>query len=193
MDLVSSLIHQSFSPKEADIYLACLQLKQANASTIARVSGHNRSTTYSILKELQSKGYITAIDKNSILSYSATPPEAIARQLEEKFHQFKELLPAFSSFAEKFGIAPRVEFFEGKDNIMTMYDDLLHSTTEIRALLGTSQFPDYITKYLTTTFFPTKIARNISSKTIISDTPSNRDHLPHTINDGKKRERKTIP
>ncbi|MDR0860537.1 MAG: hypothetical protein LBO09_06265 [Candidatus Peribacteria bacterium] len=55
MELIDLLIKNNFSEKEAKTYLACLQLKIANISTIARFTGEKRSTTYNIIKELQKK------------------------------------------------------------------------------------------------------------------------------------------
>jgi DNA-binding MarR family transcriptional regulator len=64
MELLNLLIKNHFSEKEAKVYLACLQLKIANVSTIARFTGEKRSTIYNIIKELQKKGIINEIDKN---------------------------------------------------------------------------------------------------------------------------------
>lgn len=55
MELINLLMKNNFSEKEAKIYLACLQLKIASASTIARYTQEKRSTTYSVIKELQKK------------------------------------------------------------------------------------------------------------------------------------------
>lgn len=177
MSLVDLLIKNNFSEKEAKIYLTCLQLKIANASTIARFAKEKRSTTYSIIKELQKKWLINEIDKNKIASYSAVPPEHIAKKLELQYNDFKDLLPAFSAFTEKFGIAPKVQFFEWFDGIKTIYEDILLSQVEICAFLGTSQFPKFIASYLEKNFFPTKIQKNVFSRTLLSDTLNNRKKL----------------
>lgn len=187
MSLVDLLIKNNFSEKEAKIYLTCLQLKIANASTIARFAKEKRSTTYSIIKELQKKWLINEIDKNKIASYSAVPPEHIAKKLELQLNDFKDLLPAFSAFTEKFGIAPKVQFFEWFDGIKTIYEDILLSQVEICAFLGTSRFPKFIATYLEKTFFPTKIKNNVFSRTLLSDTQFNRKKLK-TIQ-GKKYKR----
>jgi sugar-specific transcriptional regulator TrmB len=55
MELIDLLIANNFSEKEAKTYLACLELKTANASTISRYTKEKRSTTYSVIKELQKK------------------------------------------------------------------------------------------------------------------------------------------
>ncbi|MDR2540218.1 MAG: hypothetical protein LBD11_00085 [Candidatus Peribacteria bacterium] len=174
MELLDLLIKNSFSEKEAKIYLACLQLKIANASTIARFSGEKRSTTYSILKELQKKGVINEIDKNKIASYSAVPPETIVKKLETQVADFKELLPAFSAFTEKFGIAPKVQFFEGSEGLLEIYNDTISSQVEICVLIGTASYPKYANEYLNSVFLPQKLKNQIFSRVILSDSEQNR-------------------
>lgn len=177
MSLISLLIKNNFSEKEAKIYLACLQLKIANVSTISRFAGEKRSTTYSVIKELKKKWIINEIDKNKIASYSAVSPENIAQKLEDQFADFKALLPAFSAFTEKFWIAPKIQFFEGLDWIKTIYDDILLSQVEICAFLWTSDFPKFISSYLEKIFFPEKIKRKVFSRTMLSDNIINRKNL----------------
>ncbi|MDR3168791.1 MAG: hypothetical protein LBU27_03380 [Candidatus Peribacteria bacterium] len=72
---------------------------------------------------------------------------------------FKELLPAFSAFTEKRGIAPKVQFFEGIPGIIDIYHNILNSQVDICSFLGTADFPPQIQKYLKTIFFPTKLEK----------------------------------
>ena len=188
MDLNSLLIQNGFSQREAKIYLTCLEYKAVNVATIARVTNEKRSTIYSVIKELQKKGLINAIEKNKIAMYTAIPPDHIANQLKNKYEQFKELLPAFSALTEKFGIAPKVEFYEWLDSIREIYDQILDSQVEIDAFLGTSHFPKAIQKHLEKKFFPKKIEKNIHSRTLLSDTPTNKKALRNTDWDIYKRE-----
>lgn len=190
MELIDLLIKNNFSEKEAKIYLACLQLKIANVSTIARFAQEKRSTTYSIIKELQKKGMVNEIDKNKIAAYSAVPPENIAQKLEVQFIDFKNLLPAFSAFTEKFWVAPKVQFFEWLEGIKTIYDDILLSQVEVCAFLWTSDFPKFISSYLENKFFPEKIEKNIFSKTLLSDNVNNRKQIQKVQWKKYKRERK---
>lgn len=192
MDLNSLLIQNGFSQREAKIYLTCLEYKAVNVATIARVTNEKRSTIYSVIKELQKKGLINAIEKNKIAMYTAISPDHIANQLKNKYEQFKELLPAFSALTEKFGIAPKVEFYEWLDSIREIYDQILDSQVEIDAFLGTSQFPKTIQKYLAKTFFPRKIQKNIYTRTLLSDTPVNQKSLRNVAWDIYKREWKIV-
>ena len=141
MELTDLLIQNHFSEKEAKIYLACLQLKSATIGTIARFTEEKRSTTYNIIKELQEKGIINEIDKNKIATYSAVPPEYFVNKLEEQIKTFKEFLPAFSAFTEKFGIAPKVQYFEGKEGLSEAYLSVLDSQVDLCGFVGGIDFP----------------------------------------------------
>lgn len=190
MELIDLLIKNNFSEKEAKVYLSCLELKIANASTIARYSKEKRSTVYSILKELKKKWIINEINKNKIAAYSAVSPDHIAKKLEDNFKNFQSLLPAFSAFTEKFGISPKVEFFEWLEWIKNIYDDILSSQVEICAFLWTSQFPKFISNYLETKFFPEKIKNKIFSRTLLSDNSINRKNIKKIASKKYKKERR---
>ncbi|MDR0369119.1 MAG: helix-turn-helix domain-containing protein [Candidatus Peribacteria bacterium] len=177
MNLTELLMQHHFSEKEAKIYLATLQLKTANISTIARVTGEKRSTTYNVVKELQKKGIINEIDKNNIASYSAIPPDFFLSKLEEQVKTFKECLPAFSAFTEKFGIAPRVEYFEGRNGLLDTYASILKSNVDICCFVGTIDFQGFLSDYLYNKFLPEKLEKKVYSKVIISDTSKNRKLL----------------
>lgn len=112
IELLKLLKNYDFSEKEAKVYLAILSLKSGTIAAIVRKSGEKRSTVYSIVKELQRKGYVSEIDKNKVLSYMPIQPENILKIFEDRTANFKALLPLFSAFTEKEGVAPKVEFFE---------------------------------------------------------------------------------
>ena len=174
MELNDLLIQNNFSEKEAKVYLTCLQLKSASISTIARLTGEKRSTTYNIVKELQKKGIINEINKNKIAVYSAVSPEYFINKLEEQLKTFKDCLPAFSAFTEKFGIAPKVQFFEGIEGLLNASHQMLISQVDVCCFFGSIDFQETISKYLDQKRLPEKKERNIYSKVIISDTPQNR-------------------
>lgn len=135
MDLLQALEQYDFSEKEAKVYLAIISMKSGTIAAIVRKCGEKRSTVYSIVKELQRKGYVSEIDKNKVLSYSALSPDNILKVLEDRSAQFKALLPLFSAYTEKEGVAPKVEFYEGNEGIKTMYDDVLGSEVPVLAFL----------------------------------------------------------
>lgn len=136
MELSQTLTQYGFSEKEAKVYLAILSMKSGTIAAIVRKCGEKRSTVYSIVKELQRKGFVGEIDKNKVLSYIAVSPDHIMKLLENRFTEFKAILPLFSAYTEKEGVLPKVEFFEGFEGIKSMYGNyLLTSETIVQAFL----------------------------------------------------------
>jgi translation elongation factor EF-4 len=77
---------------------------------------------------------------------------------------------------------------------MEVYNDNLVSQVDILAFLGTETFPKHISEYIASTFLPKKLHKNIFSKTILSDTSTNKKLLKNQKSQLKKlnRERKIV-
>ena len=125
------------SGKEAKVYLAILELGQAPAAEIAAHGGVNRATTYVILEELRHKGLISSFEKGKKTVFAAEPPERLfslfemeKRRLEENFLGLKKILPDLEKLYEIRGERPKVRFFEGKNGIVSIREDVLKTKTK---------------------------------------------------------------
>lgn len=98
--------------KEANVYIACLELGSAPASTIARRLGENRVTTYSNLKNLIKKGIAMTVEKKKTTYYSSISPKQFLRKMEDRCAFFKEKLPEFMAFEGKYDNKPKIQYFE---------------------------------------------------------------------------------
>lgn len=171
--LLLTLQQYWLSEKEAKVYLTTLQLGSAPGSSIARNSGENRATVYTVLKELQKKWIANEVKKGNMTYFSVITPELLLRELEDKYTSFKEKLPEFLVLAEKFGNKPKVQFFEGIEGVKKMYEDLLTSKTEILSFLGIEHSNKELIHYLSRDFLVRRIKSDIHAKVILSDTPAN--------------------
>ena len=124
------------SEKEAKVYLAVLELGQAPAAEIAVHSGVNRATTYVILEELRRKGLASSFEKGKKTIFAAEAPERLSnlfeiekKRLEENFSDLKKILPELDKLYEIRGERPKVRFFEGKDGIASIREDILKTKT----------------------------------------------------------------
>lgn len=111
-DLIILLQEHWFSSNEAQIYLTALSLGVNPASSIARVAGINRITTYGILKDLQKRWIVTETIKNNVQQYGVLSPDLLLKKTEEHYERFKTKLPEMLAFSQKFGNKPKVEFYE---------------------------------------------------------------------------------
>lgn len=184
----SLLVSLGLSEKEADVYLALLELGKATVSHIGRKTGINRTTVYSIVDSLSGKGLVSISGKEPKEEYAAEAPDNLIEFLKEKHERAKariqktetdiekagELLPYLKSI-HRVENRPHVRFYDGTDGLKYVYEDTLASNTEgvIRAF---ASFEDMEASL--GTFYPTYIKRRakskISSRGIVPSTPESR-------------------
>lgn len=130
MKLHGILCDIGLTNKEADVYLAALELGPSPAADIALRAKLNRVTTYDILGKLIHKGFISTHTQKKIKVFAATDPDMVKRDVEHKFHSLREALPDLRRLHGKTS-HPRVLYYEGLDGIKRVYNDTLTARTEI--------------------------------------------------------------
>lgn len=90
-----------FTPKEAKIYLAALELNNAPASSIARRASENRVTAYTILKDLCKRGIVNEITKNRVKYYTALEPEQLLNLQKQRIKKLESSLPELLAMGNK--------------------------------------------------------------------------------------------
>lgn len=130
----NELKNLGLSDKEAKVYLASLELGPETMLKIARTAGVNRPTTYVQVESLVKKGLMSSFVKGKKRYFSAEPPErllglveVVRKDFEEKEKSFKNILPELQSIFNVAGERPRVRFYEGKEGIKSIQEDILKS------------------------------------------------------------------
>jgi sugar-specific transcriptional regulator TrmB len=155
--LYKNLISIGFSEKEANVYLALLELGKRTVSAIARTAGINRTTTYDILESLIVKGLVSISGKEPLQEYVAESPEKIIelmqkqlRKKQEELLEAQKLIPELKSI-HNVNDRPRVRFYEGKQGLIDVYEDTLTSHEPLRAYANFEDMhkalPDYFPSY----------------------------------------------
>lgn len=113
-----------FSQKESDLYLAILQQGKVTPTDLAKITGINRTTVYSVAKELIKKG-VVAEDlggKNSYLV--ARPPQDLAqivkkdeKKLEIKKQMLEKAVEELANFSKNTKYAVPKIVFIGEDDL----------------------------------------------------------------------------
>ncbi|MCK5475993.1 MAG: hypothetical protein KAI71_05440 [Candidatus Pacebacteria bacterium] len=144
-----------FSDKEIDIYLATLKLGSASFSELAKFAGTKRPTTYEILEKLKGKGLVSFGKKKGKKIFVAEDPEKILGLIEQekeevfkKEEDAKNVLPKLKALTRKDTTMPLVKYYEGKEGIWNIVEDLVKSkeenwiiaTGKIYDVLGLKQF-----------------------------------------------------
>lgn len=108
-----SIISLGFSEKEAQVYLALLEIGIGSAVTIARKAAIKRPTTYVVLDELIQRGAVITVPQSDKKLYRAIPPKILFETIEERLRQAKAMLPEIEALAATESYKPKVLFFEG--------------------------------------------------------------------------------
>jgi len=181
-----------FSPKEADVYLALLELGSSIVSDVAKRANINRSTTYVILESLTERGLVSISEKQNVKLFSVTPVESITQYLQGLGRQHTELInlahdivPKLKSLYLSAIPKSRVKFFQGTSGLKTAYEDTLTSTETIRAYASIENMhkalPDYFPEY-----YQRRAKKNIAIRAIFPDTSAARDRIKHNKDEARE-------
>lgn len=119
MSLAQELLIFGLNNKEADVYVAALELGYASVQEIAEKARINRTTTYTHIKNLISRGLISVEEKFGKLFYVAERPEkfkTIFKQQEQAVNRqraaLESLLPELDSIYSSATDKPSVKYYE---------------------------------------------------------------------------------
>lgn len=146
-----------FPERQADVYLALLQLGKGTVSEIARKAGINRTTGYDILDNLIEKGLVSISGKEPKQEYVAESPERLRAFLKKESQKAAlreriadDLIPELRSVHNVYG-KPKVMFYEGTEGLERVYEDTLTSHEPIRAYANVEDMhnalPNYFPRY----------------------------------------------
>lgn len=174
------------SHKDADVYLACLELGTQPASVIAKKAGLKRPTTYLILEGLVKKGLVSEYTGSNVKYFTSVAPEYLLHYVEKRrreltSHQreLEQFLPQFQSLSNPYSLNPKVRFYEGMNGVERVMNDtlsekeLLRSYSTIDAWFARPDTKEYILWYGRQRV----IEKKIPLRCICPDTPVSRKYL----------------
>lgn len=124
---------------ESTIYLHLLYQGELPASYIAHALKLPRSTTRGILDKLCEIGIVSKLYKRNTQYYFCNRPNAITQYLErsielkqEQLEEVKNVLPMLDSIHAQKGIVPKVQVFEGPEQVIeALNSSLFQDITEL--------------------------------------------------------------
>ncbi len=178
MDFRAVLESNGFTPKEAAVYLATLELGMAPISVIAKKARLQRSTAYEILRRLSGKGIAEFFLRKQTRYYSVLPPKALLHKLQDSLDALTAALPALSAIQNEIVHKPRITFYEGKQDVQRLFLDCLSTTNEISNYFC----PDAVVRYfglewLSKNMMQKLVAQKMRVRVIMPDSPLARRFL----------------
>jgi HTH-type transcriptional regulator, sugar sensing transcriptional regulator len=112
MQLVNAVKNLGLNDKQAQIYLALVQLGQTTGYAIAEAVNIKKPTVYVVLEDLRLKGLVRKIPNAKKQLFEAKPPDELLMQAQEGLDQVKSVLPQLLALA-KSDNRPKTYLFEG--------------------------------------------------------------------------------
>lgn len=145
--ITNDLEKLGFTPEEVKVYLALLKVGGGFVSTVARKAGTHRVTTYNTLDNLGKKGFVKVSKKRGVKFYYAENPRVILNQFEDSFNTAKTLVPELIEIQESFSFKPKIQFFEGLEQVKEVFEDLLESKGEVLGYTNFQAFNELFDDY----------------------------------------------
>jgi sugar-specific transcriptional regulator TrmB len=160
----------NFDEKEADLYLALLELGEANIEQIAKKSKIKRTTVYHVIESLKEKGYIEMSKDGKKTLFYALSPKKIGEVLEDKQRLFKQIMPGLLSITNDIEKKPKIRYFEGREGIREIYKDTLRYHSQEMLIWSTEDIVkyfdiDWIEKY----YIDRRVKNKIWQRAIVPD------------------------
>jgi len=159
------LIQLGLHDHEVKVYLATLELGESTVLPISKKSGIGRTYCYDILESLAKKGVVSFVEIRGRRRYSAAEPKTIKKIFQEKIKHLDKILPNLEALYQKSDVRPRVRFFEGREGIEILHEEILKEAKEIWFFGSISDwakaFPDY------TDYVKKQIARGIKIRDLV--------------------------
>lgn len=174
--MINQLKNLGLSDNEAKVYMAMLELGPATVLEISAKAGVNRPTTYVQIESLKKMGLVSTQTRGKKQLFIAESPEQLEfvidrekKAIEQKKEELAKLLPELTNLFNVSGDKPQVRFFEGKEGMMKMQDELIRSKPkEVFDFTSTEGilkiFPDHVKNYA-----PRRVKIGIRAKVIYTD------------------------
>lgn len=188
--LYSRLRQLEFNDYEARIYEVLLLNSPASATLIAKKCNLSRSSVYTTLSSLISKGLVSTTLKNNVKQFIAEDTSSIENILKQEEKKLKTKLEAMNSLANLLEQTrvddlqiPGIKFFEGQDGLKRIYLSMLRDAPENSTLylmrdefIWQSEWHFVFEPEWHARVKRLRIEKNITTKLLVNDSPEERAH-----------------
>ncbi|OHB11522.1 MAG: hypothetical protein A3G05_00605 [Candidatus Zambryskibacteria bacterium RIFCSPLOWO2_12_FULL_45_14] len=139
----SVLRQVGFSDTAEQIYFSLLKRGACSVVELAQFVGKHRPTIYKALPELISANLVAKSLKGKRVVYRAESPAILSSLLKKQSENVNESLPELLAIFQNKDKKPKISFFEGKEGIATVYEQLVASTKKEAAIYRYESPRDY--------------------------------------------------
>lgn len=133
-ELINSVSELGLTKQEAAVYVAALETGFSSISDIAKKAGIKRPTTYYVVDELIKKNLISRAPKGKRTFYIAEHPNKLLSNIRSQENKLMSALPLLESLLKSAGNKPRIRFYEGKEGIKSIYNEVFKTHKKLLAI-----------------------------------------------------------
>lgn len=137
--LIKTLVSTGFDEKEARVYLATLTLGKGTVTEISKLAELKRAIVYHVLGRLEAKGFAHEVIGSKVQKFAAIEPTKVFHTMKSAVDDFKYMIPMMRALQDKGASKPRVEFFEGREAILSVYRGF-ERATQMRYISSIERF-----------------------------------------------------
>lgn len=123
MELTTLLTELGLSEKEAEVYLALLQLGSSTVTPISEKAGVKRTSIYNFIDRLVSLGLVTKSSIRGRDHFQAASPERLFELQQDRLVRLKRALPELLSLYSSPARKPRISYFEGPEQVRNIVSE----------------------------------------------------------------------
>jgi len=200
-------MENGLSPKEAKLYLAVLEAGESTVAKAAERSQLKRSTVYSLMEEMKSRGILSETKRRGIAYVSALPPRLLIERFERSTEMAKSVLPELLNMSYASPVKPRIRFYEGIEGIKQILFDAAASGKDYIGFIDYALMPKEIYQNIRTKVAPERakfgnnlqllMPRNETNAKVLADYrqkvehrmvdfPSRKNHIEILLYEGSK-------
>jgi sugar-specific transcriptional regulator TrmB len=166
-EIENTLSKLGLENQEIKTYLALLDFGEATATKLSERTGLGRVHMYQITNKLIEKGLASYLIKKNVRYFSASDPETLLNDLEEKEQNLKKVLPELKARQNITNFETKVGMFRGLEGINTILKMILKDKKNYVMFGGGEQFSSNDAEVITSIFI--KRAENLKIKGRVMD------------------------
>jgi sugar-specific transcriptional regulator TrmB len=125
-----------YSPHEATVYLAALEIGSSTETDLAEHTKLLRTTVESILKSLREKGLMETYLNGGKKVWAAENPERLMSALREREATLAMALPQLHALARSESTVTHIRSYSGAEEMKLIADDILETKGHLYAVLS---------------------------------------------------------
>ena len=124
MNIQTGLLAYGLNKQQSDIYVALVELLEANVTDLEKKTKIPRATIYKALDVLQREGLVSTFKKNKVQHFTVTNVKRLEHNMHERLQTIQDITPLLKGLVQTAQRGPRIQLLEGKDGVKQAWEEL---------------------------------------------------------------------